>query len=232
MAMTEEEKLWLTTNDHPRPLMMMVGRIPFKTSLERKWRLLLCAWARRVAPVAEQPQTYTLLATAEQYADGIVLRSAVDELWLSAGQFGYGLDRGAHAFGAALATGFRSDSNDIFHSASEALDLAASASGKPETEWAVQAAIIKDVFGNPFHPSPPLPPAVLNWNDGTIRRIAQAIYEDRRMPEGTLDNARLAILSDALLDAGCDNEDLIQHCRSAGPHVRGCWAVDLILGKS
>jgi hypothetical protein len=51
------------------------------------------------------------------------------------------------------------------------------------------------------------------------------------MPEGTLDSARLAILSDALLDAGCDNEELIAHCRSPEPHVRGCWAVDLILGK-
>ena len=43
---------------------------------------------------------------------------------------------------------------------------------------------------------------------------------------------RLPILADALLDAGCDNEELIAHCRSAGPHVRGCWAIDLILGKS
>jgi hypothetical protein len=71
----------------------------------------------------------------------------------------------------------------------------------------------------------------LNWHDGTVRRIAQAIYDERRLPAGTLDTGRLAILADALLDAGCDNEELLQHCRSAGPHVRGCWAVDLILGK-
>jgi hypothetical protein len=51
------------------------------------------------------------------------------------------------------------------------------------------------------------------------------------MPARTLDPTRLAILADALLDAGCDAEELIQHCRSAGPHVRGCWAVDLLLGK-
>jgi hypothetical protein len=64
----------------------------------------------------------------------------------------------------------------------------------------------------------------LAWNDGTVRRIAQGIYE-----EGAFD--RLPILADALLDAGCDDEDLIAHCRQPGPHVRGCWAVDLILGK-
>jgi hypothetical protein len=63
------------------------------------------------------------------------------------------------------------------------------------------------------------------------RAALRVIYEDRKMPEGTLDNARLAILADALLDAGCSDEDLIQHLRSPGPHVRGCWAVDRILGK-
>jgi hypothetical protein len=58
-----------------------------------------------------------------------------------------------------------------------------------------------------------------------VRRIAEGIYEERAFD-------RLPILADALLDAGCDNEELIAHSRSEGPHVRGCWAVDLILGKS
>ena len=95
-----------------------------------------------------------------------------------------------------------------------------------------RAALLRDLFTNPFRPSPPLPPAVLAWNDGTAPRIAQGIYDERRMPEGTLAAGRLAILADALLDAGCDDEDLIQHCRREGPHVRGCWALDAILGKS
>jgi hypothetical protein len=92
--------------------------------------------------------------------------------------------------------------------------------------------LLRDIFGNPFRPSPPLPAAVLAWNDGTVRRIAQAIYEERRMPEGTLDTSRLAILADALLDAGSDDEDLMRHCRQPGAHYRGCWAVDAILGKA
>jgi hypothetical protein len=91
--------------------------------------------------------------------------------------------------------------------------------------------LLRCIFGNPFRPSPPLPATVLAWNDGTVRRIAEGIYEQRRMPDGTLDSGRLAILADALLDAGCGDEDLIQHFRSEGPHVRGCWAVDLILGE-
>jgi hypothetical protein len=67
-------------------------------------------------------------------------------------------------------------------------------------------------------------PAVLAWNDGTVRRIAEGIYEERAFN-------RLPILADALLDAGCDNEQLIAHCRSEGPHARGCWAIDLLTGR-
>ena len=71
----------------------------------------------------------------------------------------------------------------------------------------------------------------VNVDFRTVPRIAQATYEERRMPEGTLDTSRLPILADALLDAGCDDEELIAHCRQPGPHVRRCWAIDLILGK-
>jgi hypothetical protein len=85
--------------------------------------------------------------------------------------------------------------------------------------------LLRDIFGRPFRPAPPLPPAVLAWNDGTVRRIAEGVYDER-------DFDRLPVLHDALLDAGCDDEDMLAHCRSAGPHVRGCWVIDLILGKS
>jgi hypothetical protein len=98
-------------------------------------------------------------------------------------------------------------------------------------EEANQASILRDVFGNPFRPPPPLPPAVLAWNDGTVKRIAEGVYDDR-LPEGTLDTARLAILADALLDAGCADEELLSHLRSNAPHYRGCWGVDLLLSKS
>jgi hypothetical protein len=99
------------------------------------------------------------------------------------------------------------------------------------TERPAQAGLVRCILGNPFRPSPPLSAAVLAWNDGTVRRIAEAVYEERQMPAGTLDPARLSIVADALLDAGCNDEELIAHCRSAGPHSRGCWAIDLILGR-
>jgi hypothetical protein len=70
------------------------------------------------------------------------------------------------------------------------------------------------------------------WRTPTVRAPAQAAYEERHLPSGHLDAAHLAILADALEDAGCTNADLLGHLRGPGPHVRGCWPVDLILGKS
>ena len=62
------------------------------------------------------------------------------------------------------------------------------------------------------------------WNDGTVRKLAQAIYDDRRF-------ADLPILADALEEAGCADAAILAHCRGGGEYVRGCWVVDLLLGK-
>ena len=100
-----------------------------------------------------------------------------------------------------------------------------------KTENIAQTVFIRCIFGNPFRMGI-IAPGILTWHDSTIPRLAQAIYEERQMPAGTFDPARMNILADALLDAACDNEDIITHCRSDKPHVRGCWALDWILGKS
>jgi len=71
----------------------------------------------------------------------------------------------------------------------------------------------------------------LAWRDGTVRQLAQAAYDERCLRRGTLDPARLAVLADALEEAGCTDPDILNHLRGPGPHVRGCWALDLILGK-
>jgi hypothetical protein len=94
----------------------------------------------------------------------------------------------------------------------------------------VAAHVLRDLFGNPFRPAP-LDPAVLIWKDGTIPRLAQVIYEERELPSGHLDRDGLAILGDALEDSGCSDTDILGHCRGPGPHVRGCWVIDLLLGK-
>ncbi len=78
----------------------------------------------------------------------------------------------------------------------------------------------RDVAGNPFRPVAADPA----WFTPTVLAIGTAIYDDRAFD-------RLPILADALEEAGCTSADLLLHCRQPGDHVRGCWAVDLILGK-
>ena len=65
-----------------------------------------------------------------------------------------------------------------------------------------------------------------------VVQLSRATYEDRQIPAGTVDTVRLAVLGDALQDAGCDDDSILSHLRGPGPHVRGCWAVDLCLGLS
>ncbi|WP_020475635.1 hypothetical protein [Zavarzinella formosa] len=81
--------------------------------------------------------------------------------------------------------------------------------------------VIRDIFGNPFRPIIIKP----SWLTPDVLGLAEGIYDEKAF-------ARLPILADALEDAGCDNEDILSHCRDGGPHVRGCWVVDLVLGKS
>jgi hypothetical protein len=79
---------------------------------------------------------------------------------------------------------------------------------------------IREIFGNPFRPVT-LDPA---WLTPTVLALANGIYADRAFD-------RMPILADALEEAGCENDDILLHCRQPGEHVRGCWVVDLVLGK-
>jgi len=98
--------------------------------------------------------------------------------------------------------------------------------GGPQ-ERRAECHLLREVFGNPFRPAT-ISPA---WRTPQVVALAQAASEERELPAGTLDQARLAVLADALEEAGCDQADLLAHLRGPGPHVRGCWAVDLLLGK-
>ena len=86
-----------------------------------------------------------------------------------------------------------------------------------------QCQLLREIVGNPFCPAA-VAPAWLAWDGGTAPKLAQAIYAERAFD-------RLPVVADALEDAGCTEADLLDHLRGPGPHVRGCWAVDLLLGK-
>lgn len=84
-----------------------------------------------------------------------------------------------------------------------------------------QVVLLSDVFG-PF----PFRSIITHasWLTADVHILATSIYEERAFD-------RLPILADALMDAGCDNEDILNHCRQPGEHVRGCWVIDLLTGR-
>jgi hypothetical protein len=96
---------------------------------------------------------------------------------------------------------------------------AARAAGEWENEE-IQCHLVRDIFGNPFRPVVFSP----SWRTDTAVALARTMYDSREF-------SAMPILADALQDAGCDNPDILSHCRGEGPHVRGCWVVDLVLGK-
>lgn len=77
----------------------------------------------------------------------------------------------------------------------------------------------------------PLARSWLTWNDAIVVQLAKAAYDNRILPAGTLDNARLAIRADALEEAGCADELVLEHLRNGGEHDRGCFVVDALRSK-
>jgi hypothetical protein len=87
-----------------------------------------------------------------------------------------------------------------------------------------QTNLLRCILGNPFRPVT-IDPGWLTWHDGLLVSMARQMYESR-------DFTDMPILADALEEAGCTDQDILGHCRSGREHVRGCWVVDLVLGKS
>jgi hypothetical protein len=180
---------------------------------DRKLRLVLCGWSRLNWKWLPR-ESRSAVEVAELLADGVVSdadrRSADAEVWWAT--------QGRHnTIRDWLARLTLEGSIDLWQAAHT------SASSNPQVKNR-QLAIFREVFGNPFRPVT-IDPAVLTWNDSTVRRIAEGIYEDRVFD-------RLSILADALEEAGCTDADILGHCRSGCEHVRGCWLLDLLLGKS
>jgi hypothetical protein len=90
-------------------------------------------------------------------------------------------------------------------------------------EARAQAGLLRDLFGNPFR-RPRLKRRWLKRDGGTVAAVARAAYDGRAFD-------RLPVLADALEEAGCTDAEILGHCRQVGGHVRGCWVIDLLLGK-
>jgi hypothetical protein len=230
MAVTEQE--WLAGTDPQEMLEFLRGK-----ASDRKFRLYLCE-SYRTMPSGRLPENIRkAILVMERYAEGLACRKelldARSRAWESVIRFAEQQCRsrlGAtsedllhHARLAAIARGTSPDIDGIVGLAiPQLLQL---------IERPHQLSLLHDIFGNPFRPVV-ISPAVLAWNGGTVVRLAQAAYDERQMPAGTLDSGRLAVLADALEEAGCSDERVLRHLRSSGKHYRGCFVVDLLLGKA
>jgi hypothetical protein len=236
--MTEAD--WLACTD-PR---LMLEFLASKAS-DRKLRLFACACCRRVWHFLTDKRAQEGVEVAERFADGLVSdgdRSAARKAAQQATQ-SRGMStrpwapkwerRAASAVYYALARD-GADASGASLLAIEALVWRAGgyAGGDSQAimtgEQRPQASVLHDIFGNPFRPVL-LDPA---GRTPTVLALAEAAYDERSLPAGILDTDRLAVLADALEEAGCDNADILSHLRQPGPHVRGCWVIDLLLGKT
>jgi hypothetical protein len=219
--MTEEE--WLACDD-PMALAVVVWEPGRQRG--RKQRLFACACVRQVWHhlVDERSRRALEAAEAEALSEDEALALMSDAKAAIEGTVGVRLDSAENA--AATAVFFAPGG---LTATARAARISATWGRREEDilERRVQAALLRDVFGNPFRPAA-LAPACRTAVAVTLARSA---YAERQLPSGHLDNARLAVLSDALEEAGCTDANVLAHLRSPGPHVRGCWALDLVLGK-
>lgn len=205
------EKAWLTAVN-PHHLLTILCRQGVKSS--RKFRLAACACAR-VSWANLPGQHRQLVVVSEQYADGQV---ALGELLKAAGETPRKEDRGPRA-GARLVSHRQARyalSEGITRTLGVRWSWPEGADDEPTRRF---SEILRDVFGNPFRPVDLEP-----YRTRDAQALATATYEER-------DWAKMGVLADALEDAGCADDDVLQHCRSGGEHVRGCWVVDAILGR-
>ena len=204
---------------------------------ERKARLFAVACCRRIRHLLTDARSRELLKAVERWADGETgfrpVAAAYDRhdtatyefpsLWFAVcSASGLTPDSALKAaWEAAAGAGY---SATAACTDDEAVSVLSAVTARAERR--AQAALARDRFGDPFCPRPPLRASAA----GAVVQLARAAYDERLLPEGHLDPARLAVLADALEEAGAQQE-VLEHLRGPGPHVRGCHAVDTILGR-
>ena len=207
--MTESE--WLACVDPQRMLTYLHGIVS-----DRKLRLFGCAFCRSVWNWISEDCFRNAVEVAERFADG---QATTRELTEAKRESGAAFERS----GLQGVTGKPQKAKGCAWSTTRS---AGSAAMYPlwvfttPDEKERQLSLLRDIFGNPFRPS------VLSsaWITPQVQNLAHNIYEDRKFD-------RLPDLADALEEGGCHETEILDHCRHPGPHVRGCWVVDLLLGK-
>jgi hypothetical protein len=211
---------------------------------QRKARLFAVACCRRIWHLLSDERSRKAVEVAEKYTDGLATSAELTEAHESARslvhQMGvlniFAANAACESSNSVLLTplpiGDKTLVQHIAHAVVVAVKRQYHIKEARVVGWSRQDGFLRCIFGLiPFR-LVTLSPAVLAWNDGLVVRLAQCAYDERPLPESTLDSGRLAVLADALEEAGCTDADILGHLRGPGPHVRGCWPVDLCLGKS
>lgn len=251
--MTEAE--WRSAED-PKPMLeFLICRAAdrkLRRAMVRKLRLCAAACARRVWPLLPGERGRSWIEIAEALADDRTVAVDVERERADYGEAfqhidGWRQERANrvsyYSLSAAQGTiqleaeflghwtrrgGGVAQLTDVPVWAARALAHLSRPDDEAEMDWAIFfrelaafVPIVWEVFGNPFE----TPRFDARWRTADTAGLAVAIYEDRAF-------GRMPILGDALMDAGCEDQDIIAHCQGQGPHVRGCWVVDLLLGKA
>jgi hypothetical protein len=227
--MTEAE--WLAATN-PRMLLEYVKRRASK----RKPRLFSVACCRRIWPLIADDRSRAAVQVAERFADGqatseelhaaeaeaesIWLKDPLDEAAMACFHVCSKQVAGLYAAVSTVVAIWSHRLGEARKQGNPIPDGMAYTQPIKEAEEAEQCRLLRDIFGNPFRRVKCFP----EWRTSTAVELATQMYESREF-------SAMPILADALQDAGCDNEDVLAHCRGPGPHVRGCWVVDLVLGK-
>jgi hypothetical protein len=206
----------------------------------RKLRLFACACCRRIWNLLSDERSRKAVEVAEQYADGHIRKEELSAAQARAEQaIGAWWRRNSQSLSpeqrrlgaAAKAAKAVARSTDRAATLAAEMQLATSlvfmveriGQAYASQPVSLQCNFLRCIFGNPMRPVT-IDRTWLTWNAGAIPKLAQAIYDERAFD-------RLPLLAPTLEQAGCADRDILEHCRGPGPHVRGCWVVDLLLKK-
>jgi hypothetical protein len=221
------ESQWLACTDPTPMLEFLRGK-----ASDRKLRLFAVACCHSVWPLLSHKRMRKVVKLSELLADGLATEEEHQEA----------SDAAARVASGSPPNELSGDKLALWYLAWSVVEANQCGSGKASPNVVGQAAaavseaaalvevayhpcdLLRDIFGSlPFRPVR-LAPAVLAWNGGIARCLAQAIYEERAFE-------RTPILADALEEAGCTEAAVLNHLRGPGPHVRGCHILDLVLGR-
>ncbi|WP_406697444.1 hypothetical protein V5E97_01170 [Singulisphaera sp. Ch08] len=204
---------------------------------QRKLQLFAVACCRRASPLSNDPRHQELVEAAEQFAEGLLTADAFEQIRDTVAELPEtnpeNAPWGPSCYMTAATLHARGDGSAKFAASFAARGLASLAGEEDSPEWlavltaeeTAQCDRLRDIFGSPFRPFR-FPPAWLANEGRPARELAREIEAKIRHEQEDL-----AALADLLERAGCDDRSVINHCRTPGTHVRGCWVLDALLGR-